>query len=170
MNVTVLSVCCGVYPTVYVEVYNAIRFPVFHPPVLITYTESSLLLRFNDFLFLIFINVGAEKDKEKEKDKDKDGENNLLNLTVENLMAINISKNIIDIVHRYTSSTSAFTSTFATYYQSITCVLFCEKGFCQMINARYEMLDSSYPVLSPEEVSVREQLTSYVRSHTRRIP
>lgn len=90
-------------------------------------------------------------------------------------MAFNISKNIIDVVHRYTSSistsssTSTSTSITNTYDQSVACVLFCEKGFCQMINARYEMLDSSYPVLSPEEVSVRDQLTSYVCSHTRRI-
>lgn len=91
-------------------------------------------------------------------------------------MAFNISKNVIDIVHRYTSSTStsfsisASTSTSITntYDQSVVCTLFCEKGFCQMINARYEMLDSSYPVLSPEEVSVRDQLTSYIRSQTRR--
>lgn len=108
----------------------------------------------------------------KDIDEDKDGENIFLNMTVEDLMAFNISKNIIDVVHRYTSSTSfsTSTSTFITnaYDQSFVCALFCEKGFSQMINARYEMLDSSYPVLSPEEVSVRDQLTSYVRSQTRR--
>lgn len=119
----------------------------------------------------IFINVGVENDKDK--DKDKDSENIFLNLTVDDLMAIDISKNIIDVAHRYTSSTSSSTSASAsissTCDQSVTRVLFCEEGFCQMINARYEMLDSSYPVLSPEEVFVREQLTFYVRSQTRRL-
>ena len=87
-------------------------------------------------------------------------------------MSINIPKNIIDMVHRYTFSFSTSTSTLTstTIDCSAVCVsLFSSKGLRQLIIARYEMLDASYPVLSPEEVSVRDHLKAYIRSYTQTI-
>ena len=112
---------------------------------------------------------------EKENERDKGSEDLFLNLTVEKLMQMNVSQKIIEILHQYTlrfstptsttTTTSTSTSIPTTSHHSALCVsLFTSKGFSLLINARYEMLDSNYPVLSPEESTVRDHLKAYVQS------
>ena len=116
---------------------------------------------------------------EKENERDKESEDLFLNLTVEKLMQINISQKIIEILHQYTlrsstpttttntTSTSTSTSIPTTSHYSALCVsLFTNKGFSHLINERYEMLESNYPVLSPEESTVRDHLKAYVQSYS----
>lgn len=90
-------------------------------------------------------------------------------------MQINISQKIIDILHQYTltfstptsNTTSTSTSIPTTSHHSALCVsLFTSKGFSHLINARYEMLDSTYPVLSLEESTIRDHLKSYVQRYS----
>ena len=106
--------------------------------------------------------IGSEGGKDKER------EDFSSNLTVEDLMTISISKDVIKMVHRYISSLS--TTVLTTSENSVVCaLLFTPKGLSQLITARYEMLDSIYPVLSLEESSVRDHLNAYVRSNSRTI-
>ena len=84
-------------------------------------------------------------------------------------MQINISQKIIDVIHQYTStfstSTTTSTSIYTTSHHNALCVsLYSREGFSHLLSARYEMLDSTYPVLSPEEITVRDHLKAYIQS------
>ena len=120
---------------------------------------------------------------EKENERDKESEDSFLNLTVEQLMQINISQKIIDMLHQYTltfstpTSTSTTTTTTTTtttstsipttsHHRALCVSLYTSKGFSHLMNARYEMLDSNYPVLSPQESTVRDHLKAYVQSYS----
>ena len=114
---------------------------------------------------------------EKENERDKESEDSFLNLTVEQLMQINISQKIIDMLHQYTLTFSTPTSTSTTtttstsipttsHHRALCVSLYTSKGFSHLMNARYEMLDSNYPVLSPQESTVRDHLKAYVQSYS----
>lgn len=99
-------------------------------------------------------------------------------MTVDDIMSFTVSETIMDIAAKQ-SSFSAFTPSFSSSSSSSTSVppdtytdpreyppilplLLSWKNLVESLNSRYEVQDSAYPVLTPEETSVRKQINAYV--------
>ena len=99
-------------------------------------------------------------------------------MTVDDIMSFTVSETIMDIATKQ-SSFSTFTPSFSSSSSSSTSVppdtytdpreyppilplLLSWKKLLESLNSRYEVQDSAYPVLTPEETSVRKQINAFV--------
>lgn len=100
-------------------------------------------------------------------------------MTVDEIMAMTVSGSIMDTATAHslyctlsssssssssTSSHSPDTYTYPRDYPPILPLLLSSKGLVESVNARSEVLDSVYPTLTPDELSVRAQISAYVCS------
>jgi hypothetical protein len=99
-------------------------------------------------------------------------------VTVDDIMSFTVSETIMDIAaiqssfSTFTPSSSSSSSSSTpvppdTYtdpgeYPPILPLLLSWKKLVESLNSRYEVQDSAYPVLTPEETSVRKQINAFV--------
>ena len=96
-------------------------------------------------------------------------------MNVDDIMSMTICENILDkavVQCSYSSSSYSFSplspcsGSYIGVYPPILPSLLSLKGLMESLNLRYEILESAYPALTPEEVSVREQIKEYVHSQS----